>query len=392
MPEVRVCRLRDPSGFNGFCQEFDQVHAGLHLDHLHVDSKELSLRSDFGGMKLLWLYDGEGEVFLPKGYRTKEGDGHRLPSEYEPEPADPGLLATLDFLEQALPRVLPTAQPPIQSILSRRLDGSYVGDFAGDLWKLAHVPPPWSADSTVVGAIRKLQLTYRDAGYSIKNTESYERIMEGDQLAVAGNESLTVRGNFACLTLERIDRTVRHVSSAMRLRFLRDSSGGCNPDFDPFRRLPLTWHMNLPNESGDGVNFANSHVVNIPKETSPTHFHPREPVAGGAPQTEMYLVLDASAYGLHTFGRRSELLVYPELRDLSRCQAIVLEPGHFVYIPPGTGHRGLDVFVNVITVPGFKPHNEFYLDQEIKDAAANRSPYNGNLLGLKNYQSLADLI
>ena len=41
-----------------------------------------------------------------------------------------------------------------------------------------------------------------------------------------------------------------------------------------------------------------------------------------------------------------------------------------IYIPPGTGHRGLDVFVNVLTIPGFKPHNEYYLDRDIRDTTA----------------------
>jgi hypothetical protein len=47
-----------------------------------------------------------------------------------------------------------------------------------------------------------------------------------------------------------------------------------------------------------------------------------------------------------------------------------------VLIPPGVGHRGLDVFVNVLTIPGFKPHNEYYIDQHILDATAGKSPYN----------------
>ena len=52
----------------------------------------------------------------------------------------------------------------------------------------------------------------------------------------------------------------------------------------------------------------------------------------------------------------------------------------FIYIPPGTGHRGLDVFVNVLTIPGFKPHNEYYIDRDIRDTTGGSVPYNENLL------------
>ena len=69
-----------------------------------------------------------------------------------------------------------------------------------------------------------------------------------------------------------------------------------------------------------------------------------------------------------------------------------LTPGTFVYIPPGTGHRGLDVFVNVLTIPGFKPHNEYYLDREICDVARGVSPYNENFPAARNYTRLEDLL
>jgi hypothetical protein len=45
----------------------------------------------------------------------------------------------------------------------------------------------------------------------------------------------------------------------------------------------------------------------------------------------------------------------------------------------------------VLTVPGFKPHNEYYLDHDIRDTAGGTVPFNENLLGAKNYQRIADL-
>ena len=171
----------------------------------------------------------------------------------------------------------------------------------------------------------------------------------------------------------------------MRLRYLRDSSGGCNFDFDPFRRLPLTWQMNQPGETGDGANFANSHVVNIAKETSPSHFHPPIATGGGKAQHEIYLVLDPGAYGLSTHGRRAQLYTWPDLQHLDRMTAYDVSPGDFIHIPPGVGHRGIDVFVNVITVPGFKPHNEYYIDADLRDLG-NGVPHNDALVHLKNYE------
>jgi uncharacterized RmlC-like cupin family protein len=84
--------------------------------------------------------------------------------------------------------------------------------------------------------------------------------------------------------------------------------------------------------------------------------------------------------------------VFPDLRDLRRYEQHSLTPGTFVYIPPGTGHRGLDVFVNVLTIPGFKPHNEYYLDREICDVSKGQSPYNENFPAARNYTRLEDLL
>jgi hypothetical protein len=129
--------------------------------------------------------------------------------------------------------------------------------------------------------------------------------------------------------------------------------------------------------------------VNIAKETSPSHFHPPAATGGGKPQNEIYLVLDPGAYGLSTYGRQAQLYTWPDLRQLDRLVAYDLMPGDFVHIPPGVGHRGIDVFVNVITIPGFKPHNEYYIDADLRDSGA---PFNESLTGIKNYDLLDPLV
>jgi hypothetical protein len=295
-------------------------------------------------------------------------------------------------LKDGLSSVSTAAEVPVRAVLGRWKGEQFSGDFAGDLWKLAQTPRPWSKSDQVEKAIGSLFRLYREQGFSIKQVDSWEPLLAGDQVISCASDAVLVRGRFHCLAMENVGRTTSHVSSVRRLRYLLDSAGGCNPDFDPFRRLPLTWFANYPTETGDGLNWVNSHVVNIPQETSPTHFHPPRAQPGTLPQAEMYLVLDPQTYKLSTAGRKASIILFPDLRDLGRFEQHRLVPGMFLYIPPGTGHRGLDVFVNVLTIPGFKPQNEFYIDRDIHDQAGGKSPFNEKFLNGKNYNRIEDLL
>jgi hypothetical protein len=391
--EVRIAHLDDPAQFGEMRTFFEAQHPTVRISVVQVDGDSV-LRAEKGGMRVFWIYRGEGEVFLPKGYRTQEGDGGSLPSQYVPDKVDPTFAESIRVMDAGLKTVSPLAAVPVRAVIGRLKGESFVGEYAGDLWKLEQFRRPWSTDPKVEQAIAGLFGVYRSQGFSTKQIDSYERIMEGDQVIACGSQEIRVRGRFACLAMENVERTTSHVSTARRLRFLVDSAGGCNPDFDPFRRLPLTWFANYPGETDDGLNWVNAHVVNIPKETSPAHFHPPKAIGGrgGRPQSEMYLVLDPKPYKLNTWGRTASLLVFPDLRNLSRYQEISLRPGLFIYIPPGTGHRGLDAFVNVLTLPGFKPNNEYYIDRDIRDTTGGKSPFNKNLLGAKNYERIEDLL
>lgn len=394
MPPIRTCRLDDARQFAALHEFFTHDNPGLALDRLTVDGPA-ALRSAHGGMRVCWIYGGAGEVFIPRGYRTQEGDGQRLPADlYRPDPPDRSFQATLALVRARIDSVSAAAQTAVNAILAREKNGFYSGDFAGELWKLDHAPQPWASDLAVDAALQSLFLCYREQGWSTKQVDSWEPLQAGDQLIVCADQTLPVRGRFTCLTMENTARRTSHVSAVRRLRCLADTAGGCNPDFDPFRRLPLTWFYNYPGETADGLNWVNSHVVNIPQETSPAHFHPPRGIgaAGGIPQREMYLVLDPAAYRLNTWDRAASLLTFPDLRDLRRYEQTPLTPGLFIYIPPGTGHRGLDAFVNVLTIPGFKPHNEYYIDRDIRDQAGGAVPYNENLLGAKNYERIEDLL
>ena len=142
--------------------------------------------------------------------------------------------------------------------------------------------------------------------------------MAGDQVIACAGEEIQVLGQFHCLAMENVGRLTSRISTARRPQYLKDTAGGCNPDFDPFRRLPLTWFPNYPGESGDGLNWVNSHLVNIPKETSPTHFHPPQngcrhhPPEGNVPGAR------SAAYKLNTWGRTASLIPYP---DFATCAA-----------------------------------------------------------------------
>ena len=325
MAQIQIARLEDQRQFARVKDTLEADHPGLILTVVKVEGEGV-LRSEHGGMRVFWLYRGEGEVSLPKGYRTQEGDGGRLPEVYQPDGIDPGFVDTIQLLKSRLSVVAPAALEPLRAIVGRMRGAAFVGDISGDLWKLEQAPRPWSLEALVEAAIASLFSVYREQGYATKQVDSYEALSAGDQVIATGEEAIRVRGHFECLALEKSDRKQSHVSTARRLPYLLDTSGGCNPDFAPFRRLPLTWYMNYPGESGDGLNFVNSHVVNISKETSPTHFHPVKPTTGGLAQTEMYLVLDPQTYQLNTSGRPASLIVFPDLRDLRRHEQHSLTP------------------------------------------------------------------
>jgi hypothetical protein len=392
-PSNFVFDVEDDS-FLRFARQLEDDFPFLRVTKINVENDTV-LQSEYGGMRILCLYHGEGEVFLPKGYRTQEGDGQPLPAEYRPDNIDPQFAKTLRRIRIGLDTVSQSARPPVDAILRRWNDSAktFCGDISGELWRLLEqTKRPWSTDAEIENAIEELFHCHREVGFSTKTVDSWERIMAGDQLIVTENEPLRVRGDFRCFSLENVERKQSHVSAVRRLRFLLDTAGGCSPGFDPFRRLPITWFPTAFDEGGDGINFFNNHVVNIPAENSPTHFHPKNPVGGGIPQVEFYLVLDPATYNLSTAGLASEIILYPNLADLIRYERVPLRPGMIVYMPPCTGHRGLNVFALIMTVPGFKPGNELYLDRDVHERTGGASPYNENHLKSKNFERLEDYL
>jgi hypothetical protein len=392
MPEIRICKIRDAIAFGKLARIPLRRGDKRKFGRFDANGGEELLETPLGVLRIFWIYAGTGQIFLPSGFRTKEGDGQRLPAYYRPEPMDQHFRERLEILSDGFEEVNLAAQSIVQSILSRVRGNTYVGDFTQDLTRLTNVRTKWSNDQKILEALRYLFLVYRDCGYSTKATDSFELAMPGDMLAVTAQSPLRIRGDFSCLTMDCPIGVMRALPSTIRLRYIRDMSVGCNLNFDPFRKHILPWCVNLPGETGDGVNYVNSQVVHIAKENSPTHFHPMRSAGGVPPVHEFLLALDPATYGLKTYGRRPMLLIYPDLSDLTRFQEHQIEPGHFVHIPPGTGHRYIDLFANTIAIPGFRPQNEYYIDKDIRDAMQDALPFNPNSVGMKNYDDLEEFV
>lgn len=379
MPGIVVGHLNEPASLEPVFEALAQWNPGFRMGTGAVDADEAIIESA-GGVRHIWLAEGEGRVYLPEGYRTKEGDGILLPrEEYAVDALDSEMRAALQCLSKKMGVFHEKIQTPVNAILARWRDPVFVGDIAGEIWLILESGLPedaWTSDAEALQTLRFVIARYRDIGWSTKQTGSFERLIAGDQLIATPAAPLRVGGRFRYWWIENPETTT-HISAARRLRYLKDTAGGCNFAFDAFRRLPLTWYANTgAPDHPDGINRVNSHVVNIAAETSQTHYHPSVPVGGGKPQSEMYLVLDPATYALNTHGRTPWLFTFPDLNDLSVYEKTRLSPGSTVYIRPDTGHRGVNVFVNVVTLPGFKPGNEIYLDQKIKDRTNGRAPYN----------------
>ena len=383
MPNVVVGDIEAPESLEPVSAEFDQHHPGLKIGYGHFDSDDNELTAAHGGVRYIWIDQGIGEVFLDVGYRTLEGDGEKLPPVYETDKCDDDTWPIFQALAENLDTLHEKIRPSVESILDRITGRTLVGDIAGDisLMEESRIPrKEWATRPKVRRAFDLLLDSYSIVGWSTKQVGSFEPIQPGDQLTALADEPVRVRGKFRYWWIENTNIFMTHMTIARRLRYLCDTAGGGNFAFDAFRCLPMTWYCNTATEDeADGINTVNSHVVNMSAETSQTHYHPATPIGGGKPQHEVYFVLDASVHSLNAYGRESFLYVFPDLTTLTTYQEIPLSPGTVVYIPPDTGHRGINTFVNVVALPGFKPRNKIYLDRQIKDTTNGKSPYNDNL-------------
>lgn len=382
------------------CAAVEQHNPGYTLGTLRCDG-DLTLAPAPGTVRYAWLAAGAGEVFLPAGYRTQEGDGQPLQELYHADGLPPSDALALEALHQALTggQVHPRLVPAISGICGRMKPDGFRGDIAGDIWTMleSQVPPrEWTEAPRAREALAWLVAHFHQLGWSTKRESGWERILPGDLLISTAADPLNLRGAGILWWIDDADPLPGDESRVRRLRYLRDTAGGCSPGFDAFRRLPLTWNAppavrtrvardltgSESQESRrnardtDWPNRMNSHVLHIEEAQSRTHYHPVVPIGGGAPQSEFYFALEATAYDLHAPPNAvPRLITFPEIGNWSVFTATELAPGMAVFIPPGTGHRGIDAFVNVVTLPGFKPGNEIYVDGPIAQSGV-AAPFN----------------
>lgn len=358
-----VGQIAEPKSLAPLFEAVAALYPEMHMGTGVVDGEECELGSAWGGVRYFWLESGEGSAWLPRGYRTKEGDGRALPPNlYAPDPLQRVTQQALAVLQESLDAVAPPIRPAASAILSRFDGRAFRGEIAGDLWQAYAAVPEveaWAPPGPAREALLHLLDVYRVIGWSTKREEGFEPFRAGDQLAVSGEALLRVRGRFRYWWLEDTAQRTTHVSTTRRLPFLKNVPGGCNSAPNAFRRLLLSWHVETgsPDEP-DGINRVNAHMVYIAAGQSRPHYHPAEPVGGGLPQTELYLAPDPLYQGLETADRRPALQLFPDVDDPDHFTTVALAPGSTVLIPPGVGHRAIDALVNVVAVPGFKPRNE----------------------------------
>jgi hypothetical protein len=386
MGNITIGHINDQASLESVYAEFEAMNPGFKMGAGTYDSEDGVLASEYRGVRHIWIHEGTGEIYLTAGYRTKEGDGEKLPEVYITDEVDADILEVLQLLAANLDSIHEKIIQPANAIIerlsglpaprtpacagtadrSRQAGKTLAGDIAGDIWLMVESgldSSEWSTRSDVREALLFLSEEYSRVGWSTKEVDSFEPIQPGDQITVTGDEEIKIKGKFRYWWIENLEGILTHISTARRLRYLKDTAGGCNFAFDAFRRLPLTWYINTGTEDNpDGINTVNSHIVNIAAETSKAHYHPAILIGGGKPQSEIYFVLDPAVYSLNTYGRESYLWAFPNVDNLSISEKVPLSPGSVVYIPPGTGHQGIDAFVNVITLPGFKPGNEIYFE------------------------------
>jgi len=116
--KVGFAHLDDQLQFLRLKELVEQDNPGLRISLVKIDGEDV-LQSQEGGMRVFWILRGRGEVFLPKGYRTQEGDGDPLPKEYAPDKPSPALVERLRLIKERLASVSNAALTPVRAILGR---------------------------------------------------------------------------------------------------------------------------------------------------------------------------------------------------------------------------------------------------------------------------------
>ena len=121
----------------------------IQQDHPNVDfgvvdvASPTTLTSPENAVTFWFLFKGKGEILLPAGYRTQEGDGAFFSSGYQTDATPADLAEKLALFEKKFDTIVTPVQTPVRAILDRATAGkdadgnpAFAGDVCGELWKL----------------------------------------------------------------------------------------------------------------------------------------------------------------------------------------------------------------------------------------------------------------
>ena len=201
-------------------------------------------------------------------------------------------------------------------------------------------------------------------------------LRQGDVIALSPGESCSFEGSGKFWAIKTKLNHSLPFSGISRLSDLEATSGGCNDSENAFRRLQIVWEDSGEPDKPDGRNVIGCHVVWIAEDSSGSHYHPVPPTHGGMNQHEMYLVLDPEEFGFTPSTGTPGVWTYPAYQQWGEPHFTPLKPGDAFFIAAPAVHRAVDILTCVVALPGFKPDNELFVDQDIYDQSGGAAPCN----------------
>ena len=206
--------------------------------------------------------------------------------------------------------------------------------------------------------------------------QEYKNLKPGDVIALGPRQTVSFQGYGQFWAIKSETHKALPFSGISRLDDLEDLSGGCNNSENAFRRLQIEWHDSEDDNDPDGRNVVGCHVIWIEGKSSRSHYHPVPSSCGGINQQEMYLVLNPEDFGFKSSTGTPGVWTYPEYGRWNEPHFTPLKPGDVFFIAAPAIHRAVDILTCVVALPGFKPDNDRYIDQDIYDQSQGKAPCN----------------
>ncbi len=234
------------------------------------------------------------------------------------------------------------------------------------------------ADETFAASSSESYYLWLESGNISASTEddAFKALEPGDVIALAPGKSVSFKGSGKFWAIKSATNHSLPYEGISRLSDLADTSGGCNNSENAFRRLQVAWEDTKDDSKPDGDNVVGCHVIWIAEESSRSHYHPVPPTHGGVNQHEMYLVLDPEDFGLKGDCGTPGVWTYPDYGCWDEPHFTPLKPGDVFFIAAPAVHRAVDILTCVVALPGFKPDNDRYVDQDIYEQSNGQAPCN----------------